>query len=256
MLKELFDAISAKAVVATAPQIHGYDPRLYYVVKNGDKVEFRDRGKMPQRSHRPASLSAIAAFAAHHALSGTSSAWFNRNGVVFFPDDAEREDALTLTLNPSPFMKEIQSWSPIAGQCFDQKSLLKLLRIRFKGYLDDAARIVDAIRNVRWTQNENKEQVQLKGKASLGKNLTQEFVGVDNLPDYITFQIPLFDSGYDHNVKIECALEPDETNAQFRLTPVANAVEEAWRDAEDSLGVSLQGSLPESLPVYYGHPGK
>lgn len=181
--------------------------------------------------------------------------WYNRDGVILFPEDGDREDALVLTLKPSPPMREIASWSPIAGQAFDQASLLRLLRIRFKGYLPDAAAIIEAIRNVRWTQNEVKETVQLKGKASLGKSISKEIYGFDNLPDFITFEVPVFESGFFFVTRIECALEPDESNGMFRLTPVSDAVEQAWKRAESQLGETLNTAMPSELPVYYGHPG-
>ncbi len=257
MLKELLEAISEQAVTASTPAPIEIDLRKPYLIRDADgETTLRLPSKDPRRIHRPASIEAISMFAAHNSLGDKASAWFDRTGVTLFPVDIDREDALIFLLTTSPQLAEIIRWSKDGpgGMTFDQKAIKRLLMVRMKGCLMNADDVLQTLSQVRWIQNEQKDTNVLKGKSSLGKSLQTEFVGIDSLPDYLTFNVPVWENGFVRRQPIEVALEPDEQSQSFRLIPVTGAIETAFSEAETVLGESLRAVLEQSVPIYYGKP--
>ncbi len=257
MFQELFDAICEKAVLASSPAVADVDLRKPYLVRGetGGTI-LQSAIKPPRRTHQPKSLEAIGAFATHNSLDEKASSWFDRLGVMLFPVDVDREDVLAMSLSASPQLKEIISWEKAGpgGTQFDQKAIRRMLMVRMRGCLANADDILQTLASVRWAMNDQQEKTVLKGKSSLGKSLQTEFIGIENLPDYLTFNVPIWETGFVRFQQIEVALEPDEQTQSFRLIPVTGAIETAVCEAEVALGESLRTILDQSIPVYYGKP--
>lgn len=266
MLEELFNAICKKATEAQEPSVAPYDQRVSLMFRSPDGVmNFRPPERPPIRQHLVGSIEALAEYAEEHKLRGrdkdlagdtemrASSCWACRNQVVLFPDDVERDDAVMMRLAFSKPLITIMQWEKNPG-VYDQKQLQRLLRVDFRNCLPEAQAILDIIKQIRWGETRGIESSAVKGKSSLGKSLHQEFVGLENLPDFLTFQLPVFSQGFVTFQRVECYLEPNEGSTNFTILPTFGQVEAAVVAGELALIDALKVALPEGLPVYHGQP--
>lgn len=255
MLQELFDAIGEKAIKANAPNLTEIDPRKTYIFRTPDGIIVTvPQAKPPKRGHLVGSVDAMANFAEHHKLGKDASCWASRTGVVLHPNDEQREDAVSIRLAYSKPMLSLVEWekNPGAG-LFTQKDLIRLLRVDFRNCLAEAGDIINIIQAVRWGESKGIESTVGKGKSSMGKSYQAEFVGLDNLPDFITFAVPVFAHGFVTVQRVECALEPKEETTVFKLSPTFGQIEAAIVCGEMAMIEALAAKMPE-VPVYQGQP--
>lgn len=270
MYKEVLDAAVKLGKEQKLPQLVPYDPRKAVAFINEQGVlEVKGPEKGPIRRHQPYSLGSFADYVARwspaNVVLGTDepqagiaqSVWYNRGEIVFFQDDVARQDRVAVDLEPSHQLKVILEWpgeSGVKGGWYTSPALIRLLRVDLKGCYDNAARLIDLIRVVLWKQEQEKQVEAPRGKTSVGTKIETQMKNIDQLPEYITFRVPMFD-GHVHSVQsIECALELDEASCKFGLLPIPGQIEAACEAAEEEIANTLGSLLPEGTNVFYGDP--
>lgn len=204
--------------------------------------------KADDRRHEAFSVETLASLAESVSI---PSCWYSRDGVTLFFDDEERFDSARLSLSYSPQMVKFQELEA-KQQPIPQRDLIHLLRTTFKdcGPVD----LVKSIRQINWDVRELGHSAVERGKASIGKSITQEVSGLVALPEYVTFSVPVFASKIKSIQPVVCLLDPDEQSKGFKLVPLPGKVEEAITAAETDILVDLKNNLPDNVPIYYGRP--
>jgi hypothetical protein len=253
-LTKAFEFLAKQAVAAAEPQVAEFDPTKCHVVRMPDgAVHFRP-GVPPWRKHSAFDLETIAAFADRFKTDGPAI-WVNRNGVVCLVNDSDRRERVEMKLS---FSKQIQQLQTLeAKQMLDQRGLIFMLRTVFRGCLGRAPELIDVLRQVRFTVGSEGEQNIGKGKSSMGKTVRAEMTGVQNIPEYVTVSVPIFDNGslVMFTADVECVLEVLEQTQNFQFFPVPGRIEVAINQAETQLGETVVSLLEgESFPIYRGQP--
>jgi hypothetical protein len=253
MLKELFDQVTKNAVQSAMPQIATWNPYQPFSYRNPDgTTTFKD--PLPAvRKHELRSIDDIAQFA-HDHKAGNGLCFYARNKIVYYIEDGKRLDLATVPLECSPPMLELMRLEEKAGAKIDQRALIWALRTVFKDRLQDAAKIITAIRNVKFDSDMSKQQEIQRGKASIGTSIQKQFVGLQELPEYITFRVPVWEGPIEHIADVECILDPDEQTGNFLLQPLPGVIEDVFTKAEQELGRRLAIALGEGYFLYNGMP--
>lgn len=257
MFKELIDRIADLGVKAEMPRVHKLDsePPFIYAVDVGGELETRRAQPMP-RNHAAFSIAPIADFA--RLSSETSEIWHSRNGVTCFIDKTDRRDAVHLALNASPQRLLLENWERTAPK-LTQAGLILTLRTTFARCLGRAGGFLDIIRRVKFVHNQQGDATIAHGKASVGRQIEQEVTGAGSIPEYITFEIPIF-GNLNYIEAVECAVEPDPATSTFAIIPLPLEIENAIQRAESKLAEQILAAVNtvadgEALvPVYYGKP--
>jgi hypothetical protein len=237
---------SAEARVIKPPD----EPAGIYYVQHPDGTIKLMKAAPPLAHHVALDLSAVADFA---VANEQSQVWYSREKVVCVLDDADRRETVTLTLEFSPQLRELQKLerSPTP---MDQRAIVYLLRTTFKRCLGRAGNLLETLRAVRFNSNAAGEGVVAHGKSSVGKRLEQEITGVNALPEYVTLEVPVFTNATLAKLfAVECALEPDAANGNFKLVPLPNEIERAVTESEFAIAQGLGALLGKDFGrMHYG----
>lgn len=188
-----------------------------------------------------------------------SAVWVNEDRAFGYLDESNRRDSVELPLSASPqidSLKELNSlkWMP-------QKDLIKFLKNDLYGCLGSSGDLLAIIRQVRFTHNQTVTGNHGVSKASLGNSIEAEITGAGNLPEFVSFDVPVFNNPRCQFVAtIICSLDCDLTNGNFQLLPVPLSIETAI-----AAGVSVvidrirkyakDASVPDGkLMVFAGSP--
>lgn len=187
----------------------------------------------------------------------TAAVWYNRDAVVVLLDDAVRRDRVTLELPNTPqFNWLVDNDKPTK---LSQADLLFLLRTTFKDCLPYGSSLFAQLRKVNWKQLKDAESEIAKNKASIGKAIKSELAGAEDLPEYVTLNVPVFNvSGLMKTFDVECVLESSPADEKFIFFPTPGAVEKAYQEAEAWLCGLLAEGLAErdagEVAVNHGTP--
>jgi hypothetical protein len=251
MLKEAIEYVvgeardSQAAKVFTAPQ----EPEGVYYLQKPDGTVEKVTADAPLIRHTAADLSAVVEFAADG-----SEIWYSREKVVCVIDRDSRRESVTLTLELSPQLKELQKLEANPRN-LDQRQIVYLLRTTFRRCLGRAGNLLDVLRSIRFNSQAAGEGVVQHGKASIGKTLKQEITGTDNLPEYFVLEVPVFTNASLAQVfPVECALEPDAATQSFKIIPLPNEIEGAVAGGERMIAQLLSAALGDEAMqhVHYG----
>jgi hypothetical protein len=88
------------------------------------------------------------------------------------------------------------------------------------------------------------------GAESLGKSITAKVTGAAEIPDEITFTVPVWEN-YRPVREIRCVLDLDPHLMQFKLTPVASAIAQAQEALELTLLDYLKTELAQNTDAIY-----
>lgn len=256
MLDKLFELISDQAIRAAGVTNNVLQPpgpkHLFYLKDNAGNWLPKKCDPEP-RCHQVGNVAEAAKWAKEN---DEAKLWYNRAGVVVLINDFERRDKVFCTLKYSQQLEYLSLLTKEGGRAFDQRSLIALLRTLFKGCLASNGNLVDNLRQVKFQQNSAGESDVGHGKASYGKRLEQQITGIGIIPEYITFTVPIWESGFHHLEDIEFGLEPDPATQKFSLLPIGGAIELALTAAENAMGDWLRTEIndEEGLTVCFGKP--
>lgn len=245
MLEYLFSQVRSKETKVV--EFDRYKDRIH-TYPNGD-ADIEGAAPLP-RNHNVEDFETLAAVTAH----GESAVvWANRSAVVLVLDNKDmRRNTAKVSLAYSPQLAALQSLGE-NGKDFDQKALLTWLRTKFSEHITPAT-LVDNLRLMRVTTNTEGVGELQRTKVSVGKSAMAEFHGVDKLPEWVTFTVPVWQGKFGCMVTITVALDLDPEKPSFKLTPKAGAIETAIQGAELALCEALRKVMPATVPVYYGSP--
>jgi hypothetical protein len=186
-----------------------------------------------------------------------ASVWVSRDKVVALCDDADRRDRVTLQLTKSPQMETLEKWS--RDQTFlQQEALVRVLRNVFARSVAGTP-LLQTIRRLRWEQSSTTEAVVQHGKGSVGRAIEGRVTGTAEIPEDVTFEEHCFAGGQLGSLaSVACTVEIDTVKQSIAITPLAGAVEEQWREEEESIVERLTGAFAEAkagnVHVYLGAP--
>lgn len=182
--------------------------------------------------------------------------WVDRTGVVLLLD-AKRRNRVGYSLS---YSEQIHKLTGISNAAMSQKDIIFILRTTYRDCLGLAGDLIPILRTVKFNAAEEGQQTIQHGKSSLGKAITAEITGTQNLPEYVTLSVPVFAQAGVQSVRsvVECALEPDAATKTFRLIPLPGAIERAIGDGEKQVAAKLHGLLDErkvnGVGVFMGRP--
>lgn len=247
--KFLFDAglNSAPGVVkATA------EPEHVYFLRGKDGTLTRTEAKSAPEKHTALSLQAIVELATRNDERG--QVWYS-TGAVTLCFGASLRDRTTLSLHLSEPIKQLVSWRD-QKPSLAQADLIRTLRTTFRDAMAQAGTLLESLKKVRFNQQSQINAEVGHGKASLGKEIMGEVTGVGAIPEYVTFNMPVFANPCFRSLRasVECALDPDAATGTFRVIPLPGQIEAAIDAGNAGVGAQLAESLPRDFPVFYGTP--
>lgn len=250
MLKEFAEFISGQAVSAAmaSPQSLAVDITKDRIQVVGGKSEFV--AALPaSRNHQLFSLDDVANFIAN--VVGSGSLWYSREGVTVLVSDEERKDKAKMSLSLSPQINSllhIESGKP----AWSQAAAITNLRIQFAGCVPEG--LADQIRKVKFNINTQGESEIQRAKVSVGKSTLAEFHGIDGLPEFVEFNVPVFASRFASIQSVRVAIDPDPSNSTFKFVPLPGQIEAAISRAEAEFGAAIREKVADTTPVYFGVP--
>lgn len=217
------------------------------------------------RTHVAADLNAVVQFAERFCgpVSDDGSVapnapviWYGRDGVFCLINDADRRDRVTLSLESSVPMAQLEDWQG-AVTTLDQAKAVRILRTTFADCLQTAPDLLETLRKVKLVEGKELTGDLQQGKASLGNAIRSEVSGAKVLPEYVTFMVPVFAAGVKFLAPVKAALEVFHgTGNPFAFIPLPGEIEAAFVAAEAWIGEQLMGMVGKdsAIPVYYGKP--
>lgn len=251
MLREALDYLFT-AGRAAAPSIVKCDaePAHVYFKRAADGSLSRTEAEAAPDVHTALSLQAIVETAERE---DGSQCWYGERGVTLRYGD-EYRNRIVLSLTLSDQMKQLIAWRDGAGG-MTQAAILSALRTKFRDSTG-AGTLADVLKKVKFNTGSQINSEVGHGKASLGKELMGEVTGSGAIPEYVTFDFPVFATACVRSIRasVQCALEPDAAAGTFRLVPLPGLLELALDYGVQEVGRALREQLPQNTPVYHGAP--
>lgn len=254
----MIDASALKLLIDTAKQTAGQQVKiepggLNRILWVGPDGTTKTLLEPVRRRHQAASLGTIADLAVRWGT--TTAVWVALNKVVVFENHSDRLDYAEFSID----LSEPMAWLMKLPQSLSQRDLIFALRVTMHGCCPDG--VLESVRSITWEREEAKASTVARGKSSIGKMLREEIKGMDALPEYVTFQVPILKPPYHVLAKVTVAVDPDESNQTFRLTPMPGAIEQAVWDGEEFMLRQVSAAIEEAvgsedhnIPIYHGSP--
>jgi hypothetical protein len=256
VLKEAFQLLldtgrsSADVVVKPAAE-----PAHVYYLRRPDGSLDRVEADRPPWAHEAHSLQAVVAIAKEAQAANFASVWYGADHVTaLFGEDLRNRVRLGLA-HSEPFL-QLHAWRTTKA-ALTQVELVRSLRTTFRDALAQAGELVNVLKRVNFTATAATQGEVGHGRASLGKQIAGEVTGTGVIPEYVTFNFPVFANACLRALRgsVECALEPDAATGTFRVIPLPGQLELAAESALAALGEQLRAELGESgVGLYYGRP--
>lgn len=249
-IKDGIDTIAALAVKAAETKIFEVpqEPKHIYWVQDHQGHLARQIAEPAVRDHSFHSIASLASMS-----KDCHSVWYSRHGVVLVFDDKFR-DVGTVKFALSPQMERLQSLANVTS-AMNQKAIVSFLRVDMARCFPQHQGLVACLRNIKWTNKDEGASAVGQGKASLGRTIEQKVVGIDEIPEDVTFDVPVF-HGYPWRAEVPCVLDCDAETRHFTVRPIFGSIESALRAAELCIQQDLLAALGagSKIPVYYGTP--
>lgn len=230
-------------------------PHIYLVAEDGERgITFRKETATPPAERSVATDISTLVDWTKETKAG-SEVWYSRNGVIGSPSP-ERPDAgrCSLALSPSPQLAYLIGVEKQPAK-LTQTGIIRILRTTLYGTFGG-----DLLANVRKINLKKGKDVtieQQRGKVSLERKDIAEMTGINDIPDVVAFDVPVFSSA---NVKaravVKCDLDLDAETENFTLTVLPGEIEAAFAKGEDWLQREIAECVgKDKVTVYYGEPG-
>lgn len=181
-----------------------------------------------------------------------SAIFYNENDLTFVFDENDRRDVASCGLVLSEPFRWLREKS---GSHLDQKSVIRTLRVVFRGCLGNSE-IIEVLKRLRFTGNGEVEGQVEHGKESLGRSITNAVTGQGALPDEITLNVPVWEN-HTFRTSIVCAFEVLPAEGAFRITPypleLRKGLDAGLQDIAWEFTPAKDG--PALPPIYRGRVG-
>lgn len=226
------------------------DPReLTFVV--GGTVMSRDIPPA-SRAHVLGSLGDLIALADGYA-SEESLVFFDADQVTLvFDGDGHRLERGVLRLERSfAWQVLIDLASKRAGQWFEHKQFLRLLRVDLAGTLPPGV-LYDRVKRVAFENGVTVQAAVSRNKQeSLGRTITSQVSGEGDIPEEVTLEAPVYSTtGETARYPIRCAVEVDAARGMFCLQPLPDEISRVEAIAVASIRDRLAASC--KVPAFLG----
>ena len=248
---ELIQQTAREAQTAKIIDVPG-DGRTCYVQVGKELQEFT---VVPDpRHHVVDTLADLVGYAirANKVVAGAQLvAWHGERAVCLVLDDNDRRDSVCFPLSYSAPFEVLVALTP--NTWFDQQAFIRLLRLSLG--LDNT-RVVQQFRRLDWQASSENQGVIEKGKESLSKSMLAEVQGVDELPDELAVELPIYaNPGEDSLYRVRCAVEINPRDQMLALVPLPNEIDRAKANAQFDIDKRLHAGLDKAdVPIYFGQP--
>ncbi len=134
---------------------------------------------------------------------------------------------------------------------FDQKGLIRFLRIVMRGCLDDEGDVLTALAHLKFTNDAAAEATVSDKRESMGRSITNELHGADSLPDTVFLNVNIFATpGVKERARIACSLEVNLLDRNLRFKPYPDELDKAVADAVGNIIKDVRAGT--KLPIYRG----
>lgn len=255
------DATTITAISDLAVEAAGRDARMYapiggtepagvYFV-NDASGEVSRRESAVVRRLVAGDLAAVIKAVEEFAWEDTPELWvhvspYEAAVVGRFPETPAMAHSVTLPLPLSaPYMKLVEVAKSPVGLTFKQHELYNLLKTTLCGCFPRLPDLVNTIGRVDFHKRAEATGQVSRNNTSISKTLVALAAGMDNLPEYPTFDVPLFRSGWSVTAAVRCYLEADPQSESFRLVVLPGEVEHAAEYAADAILAAATRGLAE-----------
>ena len=180
--------------------------------------------------------------------------WYSRDAIIL----TSGRDRATLSIKPSPQLLTLAEWERPSGVEKPQADFIRLLRVMFADCYGDHPDLLKIIRGVRTSKTAAVDSQIQQGKVSLKREHVAEMSGTAEVPDTVTFLVPVFASPQlPVRTRVRVAIDPNPEREVFNLTTLAGQIELAYSVGEAWLAERMQESLEEhtvDVPLYFGSP--
>jgi len=230
--------LAQKAEVIEVPN----EKRLFFV-RIGDQIHSL-KSPPAVRAHLLDSLADVVTLAIATAqIEGSQPVvWHSRSKVQLIYDDSDRRDCATMLLHAS---REHETLAALdASACnYSQDKLIRMLRFELGV---DSVRLA-TFRRLNWQSNDGLRREIDHGVSGLGKEVLARLDNSDDLPDEMTFRVPLYDvPGERALYSVRCGIEIDTVNREFILQLLPGELSVAEEAARNDIHERLLGALSKA----------
>lgn len=264
----LTDPKSLEMIQSNAVKAHGNrvftvqaePPHVYFIEGEGGKLEAREAEFKPAND-KCLTLDSLCEwiYQIKFAENSTREIWIGDRGVCAAMG---RQFASYAFENSDPFTK-LREWAGLqnATKELSQTELYRLIRTMFRGCLPDEPSLASKIGKVDIKKAQEATGTVASGKVSVSKSMMAEASGATELPDLLSFKVPLFKtSPLNLEVRVNAAFDLDPQNETFRVAILPGEIDRAIHQGRVYLRSLVDARLAElkseNIEVYFGEPSK
>jgi len=184
-----------------------------------------------------------------------ASVWHDHGKIIAVMCNESRSEWATLWLQKSDFLRAINE----LPHTFDQRSLIRFLRIELAGAVEDA--VVSNFRNITFRTRGGGDASINHGDESLGRSVESSVEARSEIPEVITAFVPVYKNpGLGMRFPIRLGVDIDPHASTITLVPLPDAITIAMEEAQREIGVILSeqaetvSTTERSVSVFYGTP--
>lgn len=236
------------------------EPKHVYYLNTPDGPKRMEAGRLPH-DHKAHDSETIVAKAKERAVVSAETEdtfmpeiWYHRTGVTGV---IGMRDRVTLSLSPSPQLKQLVKWEESGRGIVKQAEFILLLRTLFVDCYPDHPTLLEAVRKIDVKKGNDVSAEIRQGKVSMSKSMVAEITGLDKIPETVIFRIPVFaEDAARVERPVRVALDPDPQNEQFVLIPIPGDIERAFAAGEEWLANDLTRLIGADggVPLFHGKP--
>lgn len=257
-MKEFERIVNAAAPQRRVVSLPGEPAGVYGLVDADGNIE-RTQALLPPDDHAADDLATLADVAKSWGKTHGVSVWYDRNSVVAVASDGSDDGpphTCTLGLEVSAQLAKLAEWRAAGRQFVTQKEFVLLLRTLFHGCWNAHPTLLDTVRKLRvQSASDGASEVQ-RGKVSLGKSMVAEMSGVGDIPERVTFEVPVFaGAAVRATAEVRMVIDPDPEAGQLLVVVLPDEIDRAFAAGEEKAQTMLDGLLADTgIPVYHGRP--
>lgn len=254
-VERIVNAAAPSRRIVVAP---GEPEGVYYVVDD-DGVMTRVTAQLPPLDHAADDLPTLTARAAkwNEDRPDSVAVWYDRGSVVAVAAvDGVPPNTCTVSLEPSAQLAKLAEWRKAGRVLVSQKEFVLLLRTLLSGCWNQQPTLLDAVRRLRTQKAADVNSEVQRGRVSMGKTMLAEMSGVADIPERVTFEVPVFAGAAVRAIaEVRVVLDPDPESEQLMVVVLPDEIDRAFAVGEETAQQTLDGLLDGTgIPVYHGRP--